>query len=279
MKNWFFLYKEQYNPIKDLTLEQKGKLFDGIFLYQNGEEIDFLNDMVVKMAFSFIVQQFEKDSQKYQETIVRRNQENWKMGGRPKKPTGFSDNPKNPLGFEDKKEAENHDEEVRWELEKNPENPLGFENEEFWLLCNNNINNNNIIKNKKNIISKEIQKTEKNPLGFETRKRDDIDKLVERLRLKAWILWIAYKKTQERNFAKHILDAKEYGEFCEKIGQSREEFALNVMIASVKINYWKGPRSWPMEIYQDYEDVFNLTYMRSKKESEKSDTIWVLPWL
>ena len=50
---------------------------------------------------------------------------------------------------------------------------------------------------------------------------------------------IAYDKTMDRQFAKHILTAKEYGEFCEKINQDRITFALNVLIASIKINYWQ----------------------------------------
>ena len=89
------------------------------------------------------------------------------------------------------------------------------------------------------------------------KKREDIDLLIQTLKTEADRLWIAYDKTQERNFGKHICTAKEYWSFCEKIWQDRIEFAKNIMIASAKINFWKGACSWPKTIYQNYSDVYN----------------------
>jgi hypothetical protein len=66
-------------------------------------------------------------------------------------------------------------------------------------------------------------------------------------------------------FAKHILTAKEYWEFCESIKQDRVEFALNILKASVIINYRKWPLTWPMKIYQNYADVYNQTKQKSQK--------------
>ena len=76
---------------------------------------------------------------------------------------------------------------------------------------------------------------------------------------------VAYDNTRDRQFAKHILTAKEYWEFCEKIWQWRIEFASNVLIASIKINYWKWPLAWPMKIYQNYADVYNQTKAKMQK--------------
>lgn len=87
-------------------------------------------------------------------------------------------------------------------------------------------------------------------------------------------LWVAYDKTKDRMFAKHILTAKEYWEFCDKIWQDRKEFAINVLKASVSINYWKWPLAWPMKIYQNYADLYNQA--KSKMQKTITPTINVL---
>lgn len=86
--------------------------------------------------------------------------------------------------------------------------------------------------------------------------------------------WVAYDNTRDRQFAKHILTAKEYWEFCDKIWQWRIEFAENVLIASIKINYWKWPLAWPMKIYQNYADLYNQA--KSKMQKTITPTINVL---
>lgn len=105
----------------------------------------------------------------------------------------------------------------------------------------------------------------------------DINFIISELKKTADTIGIAYNNKQEREFSKHILSAKEFWNFCEKIWQNRVEFSKNVMIASAKINYWKWPRAWPIDIYRDYADVYNI----SKKKSQESDDrkIWVLPWI
>ena len=77
--------------------------------------------------------------------------------------------------------------------------------------------------------------------------------------------WVAYDNTKDRMFAKHILTAKDYWEFCEKNKQDRVTFACNVLLASIKINYWKGALSWPMKIYQNYADLYNQTKQKAAK--------------
>lgn len=87
----------------------------------------------------------------------------------------------------------------------------------------------------------------------------DINNLINELKQECDSLWIAYDKTKERQFAKHILSAKEYGGFCEKIWMWRQEFASNILKASVLINFWKWACAWPMRIYQNYSEVYNKT--------------------
>ena len=122
------------------------------------------------------------------------------------------------------------------------------------------------IKESKEIVSKETELTLK-PIT------QDINNLIQELKQQADTLWIAYDKNKERMFAKHILSAKDYGEFCEKIWMNRIEFAKNIMKASERIKFWKGTCSWPMSIYQNYSDVYNQTKM---KIEAKKTTEWVV---
>lgn len=129
----------------------------------------------------------------------------------------------------------------------------------------------NQIKSNQIKVSKETETKVSIP-----KKNIEIDNLIEILKTEADILEIAYDKKQERNFAKHILEAKEFGIFCEKIGQERIEFAKNIMLASQKINFWKWVCAWPMLIYQNYAEVYNLTKSKSDKKNEGIVKIEVL---
>ena len=90
MKKSFILYLDQYEPIKNLSDNEKGILFNAIFTYQFGGNPVFDDNPVIEMAFNFFKQTFERDNGKY-ENICERNRINGLKGGRPK-------NPKNPLG-------------------------------------------------------------------------------------------------------------------------------------------------------------------------------------
>ena len=73
-------YEEQFNLLTD---EQIGKLIRAIFIYENTGEVEELDGML-KMAFSFIKTQLDRDREKYQ-ARCEKNKENAKKGGRPKK--------------------------------------------------------------------------------------------------------------------------------------------------------------------------------------------------
>lgn len=96
----------------------------------------------------------------------------------------------------------------------------------------------------------------------------DINNLIELIKQECNNLGVAYDKQKDRYFAKFILSAKEYGGFCEKVGMDRAEFAVNVLIASVKIKFRKGFCTWPMKIYQNYADVYNETLKQHSKNQK-----------
>lgn len=98
MRESFLLYHSFYQPIKDLTDDQKGELLDAIFQYQLNLPIRQLSPEC-QIALKFMQSQFERDCDKY-DRIVERNRNNGIKGGRPKenpnKPTGINGIPKKP---------------------------------------------------------------------------------------------------------------------------------------------------------------------------------------
>ena len=121
----FLIYKSFYEPIKILSYENKGKLFEAIFEYQINGKLEA--EPQIQMAFAFFKNQFELDQKKWEKKIVAQI-DNGKKGGRPrnfseitldekpKKPNqthGFFKNPTKPKkgvkGKEKEKEKVNID--------------------------------------------------------------------------------------------------------------------------------------------------------------------------
>lgn len=111
----------------------------------------------------------------------------------------------------------------------------------------------------------ELKEKEKSSAKKEKEITTEINNLISQIKEMCDVLWVAYNKDMERQFAKHILTAKEYWEFCEKIWQTRVEFALNVLKVSVWINYYRGALSWPKLIYKHYAELYNQAKQKSPK--------------
>lgn len=71
MKSSFVLYAEYAEHMEDLSMEQRGTLFTAIMNYANEVDLPEM-DGAVKMAFSFIKKQLDRDSEKYEDTIEKR---------------------------------------------------------------------------------------------------------------------------------------------------------------------------------------------------------------
>ena len=82
-KKAFVLYLDYEEHISLLSDEQCGVLLKAIYAHETGKDIPKMDGMV-KMAFSFIAAQLDRDSQKYEKTSDVRS-EAGKKGGRPKK--------------------------------------------------------------------------------------------------------------------------------------------------------------------------------------------------
>jgi len=89
-KKSFILHIDSLCVLDEMSFEQKGILFDAIYKYQLGEEIDL--DFSMKMAFAPFKNQFIRDNEKYLQFIEKQSN-NGKKGGRP---IESQDNPNNP---------------------------------------------------------------------------------------------------------------------------------------------------------------------------------------
>ena len=142
----FLIYKSFYKPIKNLSNEDKGKLFTAIYEHQT-QDFDGSEQVIepqIEMAFEFFKNQFELDNKKW-EKRVEAQRANGKKGGRPKnsveddapdeKPNepkethGFLNNPTKPKKGEKEIEKGIEIEKGKEKLNINMANPrsaLGF---------------------------------------------------------------------------------------------------------------------------------------------------------
>lgn len=70
MKKSFLLHIDSLCILDDLTDEQKGQLFNAIYKFQLGEELEL--SPIIKIAFSQFRNQFNRDSEKYEKTCEAR---------------------------------------------------------------------------------------------------------------------------------------------------------------------------------------------------------------
>jgi len=82
-KKSFILYNDQRMIVDQLSDEQAGVLLKIIFSYVDGEQTD-INNPLVKLAYTVIKNQIDRDQEKWELTKQKRS-EAGKKGGRPKK--------------------------------------------------------------------------------------------------------------------------------------------------------------------------------------------------
>ena len=78
------MYKTWNPVIKNLPDEAAGKLIKAVAAYMDDEEPE-IDDPMLQALFMMMRQTFEIDAAKYEETIVERNRQNGRKGGRPRK--------------------------------------------------------------------------------------------------------------------------------------------------------------------------------------------------
>lgn len=105
--------------------------------------------------------------------------------------------------------------------------------------------------------------------------KPDINALISILKETATKHNIAYDTTQERNFARHILTAKEFGKQAASVWMTPTQYSIAVLEASIAIGFWKWIASWPKKIYQWHSDIYNeFLKQKPKKKERKSYTTY-----
>lgn len=116
------LFGDTSATIDLLSDAEAGRLLKAVLHYANGR-VDELPGQE-KLIFAMLVAQFERDSANYQD-FCDKQRENGKRGGRPRKPTGFSENPNNPTVFLKTQKTQDKEEEKEEEKEKDKEKDVG----------------------------------------------------------------------------------------------------------------------------------------------------------
>lgn len=113
VKDGMILYISQYEAVQDLSDEELGKLYRALFneqIRQSGKDPKYEVELTgaTLIAYNFLVNQLRIDIKKYDD-LCKRNKENGKKGGRPRKnpekANGFFKNP-NENDNENEKENE-----------------------------------------------------------------------------------------------------------------------------------------------------------------------------
>lgn len=151
-KNSFLIYLDYEEQFNLLTDEQVGQLIRAIMKYEKTKEEPNLDGML-KMAFSFIKTQLDRDREKYEEKCEK-NRQNGFRGGRPKKnqmenkkPNGFEENQTKPKKADNDNEDENdneNDKDNEKEIDSSKDNDIS-KIDKLMIECLNTTNTNNIM--------------------------------------------------------------------------------------------------------------------------------------
>lgn len=134
MKDNFLLKKSQQEIFNELSNEEAGKLIKGIFQYANTGESGL--DGYLKIIFIPIKTEIDKNEKRYEE-VCKKNRENGKLGGRPKKEETEKEN----------QEVIEKTEENRMVIEKTEENPKNPINHNHIHISPSNITNQDQLSN------------------------------------------------------------------------------------------------------------------------------------
>jgi hypothetical protein len=101
-KKGCIIYADLIHTVRKLPKEARADLLMAILEYINGET-PIISDILVDLVFEPVRRQIDRDVEKYEDKS-RKNSENGKKGGRPRKANESEENPKNPpLFFESEK--------------------------------------------------------------------------------------------------------------------------------------------------------------------------------
>lgn len=191
MKDNFLLKKSQQEVFNELSNEEAGKLIKGIFQYANTGDSGL--DGYLKIIFIPIKTEIDKNEERYEE-VCKKNRENGKLGGRPRK---------------DEKEEENREvieetEENRVVFEETDENPKNPINHNHTHISPSSITDHNQLSNNNNL--------------------DDIKKIVDYLNLKTKSKFKYSSKTTQTKIKARLNEGYTLDDFIVVIDKKTDEW-------------------------------------------------------
>lgn len=104
-KKSFILYADLIHTVRKMPQDKVADLFITILDYVNDEN-PTVDDLVVDLVFEPIKQQLKRDLRRW-ENFRKKQAENGRLGGRPKKDLGINENPENPGLFQETQKSPN----------------------------------------------------------------------------------------------------------------------------------------------------------------------------
>ena len=114
-KKGFIMFLSFADIIQDLTDEEAGRLLKAIMQHEGGEEVDLGNDRLLKVAYTAITSDIDRQGEKWEKTRYARS-EAGKLGGAPKGNKNASKN-KQEQTETNKNKQNKHEVEVEVEVE------------------------------------------------------------------------------------------------------------------------------------------------------------------
>ena len=112
------LFTDLSGTVDLLEDEEAGRLFKALMHYGNGLEDDLPGQE--RLIFSILKAQIARDEDAYRQ-FCEKQRDNGAKGGRPKKPSGFTENPENPTVFKKTQKSQEEEKEKEKDKDKDKE--------------------------------------------------------------------------------------------------------------------------------------------------------------
>lgn len=102
--------------------------------------------------------------------------------------------------------------------------------------------------------------------------KNEINDFQELLKEEVTKVWLAYQKWKyERERIKNILTWKDFWELAERVSMTRQEFAINIMKISLKLDFWNWKIYNATTIYKNYAMIYNEAVKKKVEMEQKKN--------
>lgn len=104
----------------------------------------------------------------------------------------------------------------------------------------------------------------------ETYGNGEINALISEMKKACAARGIAYDRTDDRNFARHILTAKDFAEFADSLRITPAVYAIGIIKGAAFSEYWASKICGPKSVYRNHAKVYNDIKAQKEKQAQKS---------